>query len=355
MVDEKYLGSPGDVAVSGPDSTILEGWTAWTKGVHEHGCHIIAQLNHPGRQSPLGAGKRSLFSKTLAPSAIPLNLGDSWIACVARALVFGTPQAMARDQIDDVVVQFIRAAKLASKAGFDGVEIHAAHGFLLSQFLSSSSNKRSDEFGGSAEKRAEIVLRIIRAIRREIPQSFCVGVKINTADHMNPGGFDEMLRQVELIHKEKPDYIQLSGGSFENPEMLSTRNSLPGTDTKTGRAIAREGFFIQASKEIRRKLPDLLLIVTGGFRSRQGVNNALEDGACDAVGFGRPAVKFPDLPDEIMFNDKLGEEEARFDVEAAPVPGLIATKIRSVGAGAETVLYKGYQEIRGTLPQSTAS
>jgi tRNA-dihydrouridine synthase len=119
--------------------------------------------------------------------------------------------------------------------------------------------------------------------------------------------------------------------------MLSTRNSLPSTDTKTGRAIAREGFFIQASKEIRRKFPNLLLIVTGGFRSRQGVNNALEDGACDAVGFGRPAVKFPDLPDEIMFNDKLGEEEARFDVEAAPVPGWIATKIRSVGAGAETV------------------
>jgi 2,4-dienoyl-CoA reductase-like NADH-dependent reductase (Old Yellow Enzyme family) len=96
-----------------------------------------------------------------------------------------------------------------------------ADGFLLSQFLSSSSNKRSDEFGGSAEKRAEIVLRIIRAIRREVPQSFCVGVKINTADHMNPEGFDKMLRQVELIHKEKPDYIQLSGGSFEHPEVCS--------------------------------------------------------------------------------------------------------------------------------------
>jgi 2,4-dienoyl-CoA reductase-like NADH-dependent reductase (Old Yellow Enzyme family) len=96
-----------------------------------------------------------------------------------------------------------------------------ADGFLLSQFLSSSSNKRSDGFGGSTEKRVEIILRILRAIRQEVSQSFCVGIKINTADHMNQGGFEEMLRQIELIHKEKPDYIQLSGGSFENPEVCS--------------------------------------------------------------------------------------------------------------------------------------
>jgi tRNA-dihydrouridine synthase len=119
--------------------------------------------------------------------------------------------------------------------------------------------------------------------------------------------------------------------------MLSTRNSLPSTDVKPDRLVTREGFFIEASKRIRRQFPDLLLIVTGGFRSRQGVSNALEDGACHAVGLGRPAVKFPDLPDKIMFNDELDKEEARFDVEVAPVPGWIATKIRSVGAGAETV------------------
>lgn len=108
--------------------------------------------------------------------------------------------------------------------------------------------------------------------------------------------------------------------------------------------ITREGFFIQAGKEIRRKFPDLLLIATGGFRSRQGVSNALEDGYCHAVGLGRPAVKFPDLPDKIMFNDELDQEEARFDVEVALVPGWIATKIRSVGAGAETVSGRPYDE-----------
>ncbi|KAH7124647.1 hypothetical protein EDB81DRAFT_911683 [Dactylonectria macrodidyma] len=337
MVDDKYLGSPGDVAVSGPDSIIVEGWTAWAKSVREQGCCIIAQLNHPGRQSPVGAGKRSPLSKTLAPSAIPLNLGDSWIARVAQAVLFGTPQTMTLDQIDDVIMQFTRAARLAFQAGFDGVEINAGHGFLLSQFLSSSTNKRSDEFGGSAENRAELLLRILRAIRREVPQSFCVGVKINTADHMNPGGFNEMLRQIKLIHMAKTDYIQLTGGSFEDPQMLSTRNSLPTAGTGTAGRITREGFFIKASERIRLKFPHLLLIVTGGFRSREGVNNALKDGACDAIGLGRPAVKFPDLPNKIMFNGDLVDEEARFDVEAAPSPGWIATKVRSVGAGAETV------------------
>jgi hypothetical protein len=120
--------------------------------------------------------------------------------------------------------------------------------------------------------------------------------------------------------------------------MLSTRNSLARAGSTTARTAAREGFFLDASREIRRSFPNLVLIVTGGFRSRGGVRRALEDGACDAVGFGRPAVMFPDLPSKIMFNNELPDEEARFDVEAAPpVPGWIASRIRSVGAGAETV------------------
>lgn len=120
--------------------------------------------------------------------------------------------------------------------------------------------------------------------------------------------------------------------------MLSTRNSLPPAGSTTARTAARESFFLEASREIRRNFPHLVLIVTGGFRSREGVRTALEDGACDLVGFGRPAVKFPDLPSKVMFNHELLEKEARFDVEsAAPVPGWIANRIRSVGAGAETV------------------
>ncbi|KAH7014744.1 hypothetical protein EDB80DRAFT_864182 [Ilyonectria destructans] len=286
---------------------------------------MVDEKNHPGRQSPLGAGKRGVLSKTLSPSAVPLNIGDNWVACVARAVVFGTPQALARDQVDNVIAQFTRAARLASQAGFDGVEIHAAHEFLLSQFLSSSANKRSDEFGGSVEKRAEL---------------------INAADYMSEGGFDEMMRQIELIHKENPDYMQLSGGSFEDlrfvrwsssyscthksdgsKQMLSTRNSVARTGVTAARTIVREGPFLRGSKEVRHKFPQLPLGVTSGVQSQQGVENALAR-ACDAVGLGRPAVKFPDLPDKIMFNGDLADAEARFDVEAAPSQGWIGTKIR---------------------------
>lgn len=185
-------------------------------------------------------GKRGFLAKTIAPSAVPLSLGDSCIATVSRALVFGTPQAMTLEQIDNLVAQFTRAAKLAVEARFDGVEIHAARehdpctesdisrrkatdqdadGFLISQFLSPSSNKRTDDFGGSAEKRAELLLRVIRSIRREVPATFCVGVKVNSADHMNPKGLEDMLQQIGLIHNEQVDYIQLSGGSFEDPQV----------------------------------------------------------------------------------------------------------------------------------------
>ena len=119
--------------------------------------------------------------------------------------------------------------------------------------------------------------------------------------------------------------------------MLSTSHSVS-TDARLGaRGSARDAFFLRASQEIRNKFPDLILILTGGFRSRTAVNAAIESGACSAVGIGRPAVKYPDLPKKIIFNKEgLANQLDRFDVEAAPSSGWIATKIRSVGAGAES-------------------
>lgn len=270
-------------------------------------------------------------------------------------LVFGTPKAMTRHDIDVVIAQFTEAARLAFKAGFQGVEVHAARkspeawekyrklanlcgkdGFLLSQFMSSNSNQRDDEFGGSADNRVELVLRIIRSIRKEVPESFCVGVKINSADFRDEKGMFDMLRQVELIQKEEIDYINLSGGSFEDPQMMSTGSSLKPSSTEA-RSSIREGFFLRTSQEIRSRFPKLTLIVSGGFRSRNGVDGAIHSDACDLVGIGRPAVKYPDLPTQIMFNKNINDIKARFDVEAAPGAGWLASKVRSVGAGAETV------------------
>ncbi|KAF5978882.1 NADH oxidase [Fusarium coicis] len=335
MVSDRYLGGNEDVAVTGAAPNLLKSWSDWTAVTKNQNCHMIAQLNHPGRQSAIGAGKRSIFSKTIAPSAIPINLGDNIVAKLIRMLVFGTPRAMTRYDIDVVIAQFTQAAQLAYQAGFQGVEVHAAHGFLLSQFMSPNSNKRDDEFGGSTDNRVELVLRIIRSIRREVPKTFCVGVKINSADFKDEEGMTQMLRHIELIQQEKIDYINLSGGSFEDPQMMSTDSSLQPSSTRSRSSIC-EGFFLRPSEEIRRRFPNLTLLVTGGFRSRNGVAGAIVSNACDLIGLGRPAVKYPELSNKIMFNEDISDDEARFDVESAPGGGWLASKVRSVGAGAET-------------------
>ncbi|KFA80331.1 hypothetical protein S40288_09606 [Stachybotrys chartarum IBT 40288] len=139
---------------------------------------------------------------------------------MARTRASGTPRAMTGHDIDVVMIaQFTQAGQLASQAGFQVVEVHAAHGFLLSQFMFASSYQRTNEFGGSADKRVELILRIIRSIRKEVPPSFCVGVKINSADCNDETGFNNMLRQIDLIQKEEIDYVHLSGGSFEDPQV----------------------------------------------------------------------------------------------------------------------------------------
>ncbi|KAL9573939.1 hypothetical protein ACKAV7_001931 [Fusarium commune] len=212
---------------------------------------------------------------------------------------------MTRHDIDVVIAQFTEATRLAYQAGFQGVEAHAARKLL-------GINQRDDEFGGSAEKRVELVLRIIRSIRKEVLKSFCVGVKINSADSKDEEGMAEMLRQIELIQQEEIDYINLSGGSFEDPQMMSTDSSLQPSSTRT-RSSIREGFFLRTSQEIRRRFPDLTLLVTGGFRSRKGIAGALDNNACDLIGLGRPAVKYPELPSKIMFNEDISDAEARFD------------------------------------------
>ncbi|KAG4283259.1 hypothetical protein FPRO06_09932 [Fusarium proliferatum] len=237
---------------------------------------------------------------------------------------------MTENDIDRVIAAFVSAANMAFRAGFQGVEVHAGHGFLLSQFLSSSWNRREDQFGGSPERRAKIVLRVIRAIRDRVPATFCIGVKINTAGVRDTTEYSDMIRQIELIKEEKIDYINLSGGSFEDPKMFFASQSI--SPTATFGSATRDAFFLQASRDISSKFPDLTLIFTGGFRSQAAIHSALDSGACSMVGIGRPAIKYPDLPKRAFSEEPT---QVNFDVEAVPSPGWIGTKIRSLGAAAE--------------------
>lgn len=175
------------------------------------------QLNHPGRQSPIGAGRRSIFAKSIAPSAVPLQIGPSAIQRFISSLVFGTPKEMTLADIRKVIQQFATAARLAFEAGFAGVELHAAHGYLLTQFLSANINFRTDEYGGSPIARAKIIVDIVTAIRAEVPSSFCIGVKLNSVDHQSKSELRDCLQQLHVIAASGVDFLEISGGAYDNP------------------------------------------------------------------------------------------------------------------------------------------
>lgn len=220
-VDPRYLGQPGDISLQdgGGAAAQLAAWREWAAACRcaAGGSPTIMQINHPGRQCPAGAGSRGFFEKAPAPSAVPLALGDGLLAKLVSALVFGTPRAMTAPEVEDVVARFAAAARLSAEAGFDGVELHAAHGYLLAQFLSADVNRRTDAYGGSAVARAKIVVDIIRAVREATPAGFTVGIKLNSVDHQSESAFGDCLEQLQAIVDAGIDFVEVSGGSYEDP------------------------------------------------------------------------------------------------------------------------------------------
>lgn len=219
MIDPQYLGDPGDTTISLYNSPALPAWKSIASNIKTHGSLAIMQINHPGRQSPIGAGNRSIFTKNLAPSAIALDFGSGIFSSMLVKMIWGTPAEMSIAQIEGIVEKFVDAARVAREAGFDGVEIHAAHGYLLSDFLSAKANRRTDEWGGSPAKRAAIVARIIREIRKAVGEAFVIGVKMNSADQQNEVGFEAVMEQVSLLAAEEIDFLEISGGTYEDPQV----------------------------------------------------------------------------------------------------------------------------------------
>ncbi|TQW01091.1 FMN binding oxidoreductase [Cordyceps javanica] len=343
QVDSTYLGTREDVSINEKISrnTHIEAWARWASAASERGTPTLVQINHPGRQSTIGAGSRGLCSKSIAPSAIGVNLGAGLVAKAASALVFGTPREMTDFEIDDVVRRFATTAKVAEDAGFAGVEIHAAHGYLLSSFLSAKSNQRTDGYGGSPKKRARIVVETIRAIRAAVSPKFCVGIKINSVDHQSEGELRDCLEQLTEITNAGVDFLEISGGNYENPTMMASVESNTGAKVSASTA-AREAFFLDFANSIRKTFPELFLMVTGGFRSRLGLEYAVKSGACDLVGIGRPSVVEPRLPRSIIFNADISDEDARLPTKSFSQATLSRwLGIKGLGGGTETLGYVG--------------
>ncbi|AZF58681.1 NADH:flavin oxidoreductase/NADH oxidase family protein [Pseudomonas sp. R11-23-07] len=256
MIDRRALTGPGGVALE--DEQHLESFREWADVARSKAVHFWMQLSHPGRQTMANLGQQAL-----APSAIALDLGGF-------SKLFAQPRAMTEDDIQDVIKRFATSARLAEKAGFTGVQVHGAHGYLLSQFLSPLTNQRTDCWGGPLENRARLLLEVTRAVRASVSPAFCVAVKLNSADFQR-GGFDEADARavVEMLNALPIDLLELSGGSYEAPAMQG--------DARDGRTLAREAYFLEFAKDLAT-IARMPVMVTGGIRRLAIVQHVLDSG-----------------------------------------------------------------------------
>lgn len=273
MVDGRAMTGPGGVVLE--DASHLDQFKRWSQIGRAKGAQFWLQINHPGRQMQANLGQQ-----TWAPSAVALDLGK-------LSKRFNTPQAMTQEQVEEVIQRFARTAQLAERAGFTGVEIHAAHGYLLSQFLSPLTNRRIDQWGGSLENRARLLLEIVKAVRAIVSPTFAVAVKLNSADFQR-GGFsaDDAKQVVILLNPLSVDLVELSGGSYEAPAMQG--------QARDGYTLAREAYFAEFARGIR-KVATMPLMVTGGIRRRQVAQQVIQSGV-DMVGMGTALAIDPYLP-----------------------------------------------------------
>jgi len=277
MIDRNALGEPRNVVLD--KQSDLQRFRDWAVAGSANNTELWMQLNHPGKQIP-----SVLCKEPVSPSAIPLG-GD-------MAAMFNPPRALTEAEIEDIIGRFAWAAEQAKLCGFSGVQIHAAHGYLCSQFLSPLQNQRSDQWGGSFENRCRFVLEVYRAIRCAVGSDFAVAIKLNSADFQR-GGFseDESAELVKLLEAEGIDLVEISGGNYEQPSMV-------GADQKSS-TVAREAYFIEFAQQLAAQT-NLPLVVTGGFRTLSVMNRALAEGSCAMIGIARPLAVLPNYSARLL-------------------------------------------------------
>lgn len=283
MIDRTALGEPKNVVLD--EQSDLAEFKRWAAAGKQHGAHIWPQLNHPGKQIP-----NFICDEPVAPSAISLGKQLS--------KGFNTPRALTEAEIIGIIKKFATSARLSKAAGFTGVQIHGAHGYLVSQFLSSRHNQRDDQWGGSLANRMRFVLEVYRAMRKAVGDDFPIGIKLNSADFMK-GGFteEESMQVVKTLADAGIDLIEISGGTYESPTMMSGKVKQS--------TIEREAYFLDYMEKVR-KLVKTPLVVTGGFRSARAMNQALQTGATDFIGIARTTAIDPDFPQKVLSNHAHG-------------------------------------------------
>ena len=254
----------------------------WADGVNAQGSQLWMQSSHAGRQS-----FRYVTNEPMGPSAVPVQMMGQ----------IATPRALEEHEILDFIQRWARAARWAEQAGFKGAQVHAAHGYLLSSFLSPLANRRSDRWGGSIENRARFLIETVRAIRKTVSSGFALSVKLNSADFQRGGfGPEDSQAVIAMLNDEGIDLLEISGGNYENPAMAKGAKGVNGAKAST---VAREAYFLEFAEKVRKRV-DVPLMVTGGFRTESGMAEAVASRATDLVGLARPLAVEPDFPRRIM-------------------------------------------------------
>jgi len=280
QVDPWHLERPLNVVLA--DEAGLPALSAMAAAGKAEGAAFWAQLSHTGRQ----------VSDLINPA--PLSPSDVELAVMRGAgYSFAPPRPMSEADIARAIGQFATAARLAKSAGFDGVQLHAAHGYLFSQFLSPLTNRRGDAWGGSLRNRARFLLETLAAVRRAVGPGFPIGIKLNASDFQK-GGFTnaECLTLVEWLNDSTLDLLELSGGSLEQPKVVGVALQDEGEDAPRPSTVAREAYFVAFAGAVRAAAT-MPVMVTGGFRSAAFMSEALEAGELDLVGVGRPLIADP--------------------------------------------------------------
>lgn len=288
MIDRRALGEPNNVVIE--DETDLEILKHWASCGTQNETQLWMQLNHPGKQSPKG-----LNQETVSPSAVPFR--------PELERFFGVPRELKEKEIEEIIERFGRSARIAKKAGFSGVQIHGAHGYLVSQFLSPHHNRRTDRWGGNPENRRRFVLQVFAEIRRNVGISFPIGIKLNSADFQR-GGFaeEESLDAIRALAEAGVELIEISGGTYEAPVMMGAKKPQEST-------LKREAYFLEFAEKARSAV-QVPLMLTGGFRTPEGMATAITSGTIDLVGLARHLAIEPDLPRSLL-NGKKAKHEIR--------------------------------------------
>ena len=274
MIAPDAMTGPGGVYLGKgvlDDPAVRERFERWAQAGKSGGSIFYMQISHPGRQV-----YASMKTDIVSASATKVDLPGP------AAKMFTESRALSGDEVRAMIERFADTAEAAKSAGFDGAEIHGAHGYLVSQFLSPLTNMREDEWGGSLENRARFLLEIVRAVRQRVGKKFGLAVKLNSADFQR-GGFElsDAKQVVEWLNSENVDFVEISGGNYESAAMAG----MP-TDGELSSTHSRELYFIDFAKEIS-EIAKMPLMVTGGVTKRETAQAALAEGGVDIVGIAR--------------------------------------------------------------------